>query len=59
MELNEARNKTFNDLVKKRTKEIVELKGKIEYGKLMFVTKIERLYNFKIYRKTSMEASDL
>ena len=59
MELNEARNKTFNDLVKKRTKEIVELKGKIEYGKLMFVTKIERLYNFKIYRKTSIEASDL
>ena len=59
MELNEPRNKIFNDLVKGRTKEITELKEKTEYGKLMFVTRTERLYNFKIYRKPSIEASDL
>ena len=54
-----TKKKNFNDLVKERTKEIAELNEKIEYGKLMFVTRTERLYNFKIYRKPSIEASDL
>ena len=47
------RNKIFNWLAEERTKENVELEGKLEYASLMFVA-TKRFYDFNKYRKPSI-----
>ena len=47
----EPRNTNFNELVEERTKEILELEKKNDYGQLMFVTTTEGLYDINKYRK--------